>query len=533
MAHVHPLRFVWISCSLLIMGAAFAAGLSPLLEEAWRWVGILVIGSGLMIAAAMLLQDRQRLEGVALLLVGFSAMVAFLTVSQYRFLGWEDEFGPATRLGMLISARVPLYFDPWLPVNASAALFETSIPIALGLLLIGQGWRRWVAGGALGWLLPGLFITSSRGAWLALLITLVIGAVAFQAQRHWPAQRWVLPLLIGAVAIGVAALVGVAVLRPVALDALIERAQERTTLYRNSLILAMSMPFSGVGAGSNFMMAYSRTYLLISEPFLSYPHNLLLSIWLWHGLLGLIGFAILLINISRLVRRTHAQFNPLAIGISLSALGMLLHGITDAPQYDRSTVFLSSCLIVGMLLASTITHHPQPLPALPSKLRYGLLALAIILGVANGPWLLSRAALNMAWLQHNHVLVLPDPNSRDERITAAASWIDQANRLTPNQLAVRRARGLLASTSREYARVIADLGMVLEAQPTDQAVRKALGYAMIWEGSPEQGAMLLSSLKRATDIPNELRLWEAYWAKQGDARRATSARLSAQLLAQT
>jgi hypothetical protein len=79
---------------------------------------------------------------------------------------------------------------------------------------------------------------------------------------------------------------------------------------------------------------------------------------------------------------------------------------------------------------------------------------------------------------------------------------------------------------------ITDLDVVLKAQPTDQAVRKALGYALIWEGSPEQGAMLLSSLERAADIPDELQQWEDYWSQQGDSRRAANARIALQRLGQ-
>lgn len=528
----HPLlRTLALPMLLFVGGAIVAALVSPLPEQAWRWVAVLAFGCSGALLLSSWLDTPERIAGAAAALVAFATIVAFVTVTQYRFLEWEDEFGPATRIGMLISNRFPLYYDPWLPVNASAALFEAALPLALGLAFAYAGWKRWAAGGAILWLALGLFVTASRGAWLALAITLLVGGLAVLRTRSAQLAR---VMVIGGASVLLCALlifVVTAAVRPVAIESVIARAIDRATLYRNSLYLALDVPFTGIGGGSVFTLAYSRMQLMVNEPFLTYPHNLLLSVWLWHGLLGLVGFGILTLIAGRLVWRTLPALGSVGLGAALSGLTSLLHGITDAPQYDRITTLLVNCAIFGILCAAASLADPRPLHwiRLNRQSKFGggvVIALVLLL---TGPRILARTAANIASLLHAQVLLRDsDPTSRQALLQDARRWTEYGLTIAPDTPAVLKARGLLEYTLGNYEQAADVLQRAIPELPEDQATIKALGYTRIWSGQIEAGAQLLGTLDRAAEIPQELMRWEQYWIEHGRGDLAAHARAALQ-----
>ncbi len=84
---------------------------------------------------------------------------------------------------------------------------------------------------------------------------------------------------------------------------------------------------------------------------LLYPHNILLNFWTELGLLGVIGFLLILCSFFKKFRQT-AQLSSttpwLHIGIVAAILGLLAHGIVDVP-YFKNDLAIIFWLLIAML----------------------------------------------------------------------------------------------------------------------------------------------------------------------------------------
>jgi putative inorganic carbon (hco3(-)) transporter len=571
--------------SIFLLGGVLGllASYDPAVSTPWLlWLGA---GAALYIAIVLLARSPARLSWVAAAPVLAAALCALLLATQYRYLGYEQKFGVVARLGRLSSAAFPPLVILSMNANAAASCMEGALPLAIGLAIASQ--RRW----RLAWgmcaltIAYGILLTSSRGAWVALAVTGLLGAALLRTRRrrhlehrsntsakaakdakitedggraglagaqpppHHPQNPRGGPrAAIALVILGLAAVValGPRLIAAAAwrgtLDAAAYRAADRLELYRNSFFLALDFPFTGIGPGGTFGMVYSQFQLLIPSFYLGYAHNLFLSIWLAQGLLGLLGFGGLLLASARLVWRglvRGAAAAPIGWGATLGCTAVLLHGLTDAPQYDGTGyVLLSSFALFGVMVAAARLADARPLVWARLGPRTTGIAVALVVAFAAvlARPLLDLASANAAAIYEARSLLGPDlsGDQRGRLHQAAIAWSERGLRYGGGWRAALKERGMLALAppDRDFSTAIRMLEPALSRSPADQSIRKALGYAYIWDGRVAEGVTLLETLDRSGEIRGELEVWPIAWQERGRPDLAAQARLAAALLAE-
>ncbi|GAB4217107.1 MAG: hypothetical protein OHK0022_59020 [Roseiflexaceae bacterium] len=568
--------------ALFLLGGLLGLPVSydPLLSAPWLlW---LATGALLYIALIWLVGASGRPELAAGLAVLAATGGALLIIGQYRHLGFDAKFGMVTRIGTWLSAPVPALPLPHIDPNAAAAFLVGGVPLALGLALAARGPARlgWLGGAALVGL--AVLLTASRGAWAALAAVALLGALGW-AVLHLPPRRVALLALLGALLIPLALWLLLA-RTPTVAGALALRAADRLTVYRNDLFLALDLPFSGIGPGAAFGEVYSRLQLLIQVPFIGYAHNLLLGAWLAQGLLGLLGLLWLVLGAAaRITARLRTEGGPLAWGAALAAATPLLHGLTDAPQYDTAwTALLMGFALLAVAVAEPRTKNQEPrtaehgnaktqsgkdakqqtdpcvfasltrfqralqfggkkggvgasphIPPYPPWRRNETLSLRLCISLLVLAVLLARpvgaaGCANAAALLRTQALLRPglDEQARAGLRAEALVWAERGLWLDAGSTAALKQRGMLAFDAQQFGRAAELLALAFAQRPADQSLRKALGYALLWNGRVDQAADLLSGLTYAGEVREELTVWPVAWRERG---REDLARLAEQL----
>ena len=534
------------------LGWFLAGGLIGIVVAPDRWLSLpwlaALVGGALTYAAITVWADTTaRLRLAAMPIVLYAVWSAIVLAVQYRHLGFDEKFAPATLLGQLSSAPFPALIPPIIDRNAVATTIEGALPLALALALRGRGRERFGWIGCSLVIAFGLFLTASRGAFTALAIGAILYTLLEWRRRrphrrvaHGRRLRWV--LLAG----GLLLLAGGLLLRmpesTIAASAALERATDRLVLYRNSFFLALDFAYTGSGSAASFPLTYSAFQLLIGVPFLGYPHNLLLGIWLAQGLVGLLGFGALLWHAARLIWRglmAHCDdgAQELRQGAAVGSAMLLIHGISDAPQYDavRFHILLICFAIFGVAIAGARLADARPLAWIqPTRQQQLALLVGLLLMVAgNAPSLAAHAAVNASLVADAHAIITRR-DSADQNAppsAAALAWAEHAARLAPQDAGVLKRRGLLAYRSGDYTAAIAALEPAFAQRPADEAIRKALGYAYTWNGQIPEGVVMFAGLERVDEVRQELSDWARYWGRQQRWMLQMRARVTARALA--
>lgn len=467
----------------------------------------------------------RRLAWVLLLV---QSALAFYFISQFDHLGYPVKMSFVSRLGRLTGKPFPAlgWFYPH--PNALATFIEGGLPLAAGLGLSARArWGRLVAGLSLALLGYGLLLTASRSAWMAVATCTGLTLLVWGARRFLGGRRLVLLALL---ALLVAAGVGLALVGPErvpALESALELVFGRAELYKNSLHLVRDYPLSGIGLGDTFGLVYSKYILLIPYVYLTYSHNLFLSVWLNQGLLGLASFAWLLIAFYRLVfhqaRRGHDA--SLFWGAVLGLTVMLQHGLTDAPQYAESRWIQP---VFYALLGLSVAAAPSS-PALLSRQsltprRVALATLTVVvLGVGAVFLLADDFYVNLGSLHQTRADLLPslDDAERGQTLEQAARYYQRALDINRDQPSAHWRLGLVALNADRFPDAVEHLQIAWAALPGHRGVQKALGLAYLWVGQIEQAEELLASLD---EMPSELDTWSWWRGEQGQDQLADYAR---------
>ncbi len=459
-------------------------------------------------------------RSVAWAMLGLWAVIAWYFISQYTYLDYPGKIGFIHKLGKLSGNLAPNWALLRFGRNMWATLLEGGLPFALVLGISSKGRRQRIAAAvALASLGYAVLLTASRGAWVALACAGWL-AVLCWLQRRLAWRTW-LVLVIG---LGVFTLAGVSTVLFIGpehvpgIRGALGSAASRIVLYGNTLHLLLDFPLTGIGFGDTFALIYSRAILLIQVPFLTYAHDFLLSVWLNHGFLGLLGYGLLLVGLVRLARRGLRQgASALFWGAMLAVLVSLLHGIADATQYDgRGWPMLAFYIQLGLLAANA----PQrPIARECSQGRrwctrlaciFGLLALALIWPVWWGIYQVNRGAI----LQSRADLAPRLSGSERAGLrTQAASCYRQALDFWPAQIMAQRRLGLLALDEGNYEEALTHLQYAWKADPTHPANSSGLGYAYLWNGQLDAAEALLVS---RPGICQELGAWARWRGQRGE-----------------
>lgn len=251
-------------------------------------------------------------------LVALGLVLSSVALYHYFFIGVVEETEGVRRL-------LAIYHSP----NALALFLGRILPVALVLLVGGAlvtPWQRILYTASALCLAAVLWLTYSRGAWLAVVVALA--AVAL-----WQGRGKLVAL--GSVATGLAvaalALAG-------GLGRILSGATERQRLWvwQSAVQMIRDHPWLGVGL-DNFLYQYRGSYRLPeawAEPDISHPHNIVLDFWTRLGLPGVAALAWLQLRFWRsalasLRMAADGRQRALALAVMAAMLETLVHGLVD------------------------------------------------------------------------------------------------------------------------------------------------------------------------------------------------------------
>jgi hypothetical protein len=389
----------------------------------------------------------------------------------------------------------------------------------------------------------GLLISQSRGAWIGLAVALTLGVLL--RLPNW-AERLIVAglVLVG----GLLGLYIISRLLPpgqgmLAVSSALQTANSRFVLYRNSLHLLGDYPFTGIGLGDTFAMVYSHYQLLIRVPFLSYSHNLFLSVGLGQGLLGLAGLAWLLVGFYHFVGRVEragldAQSLPLFRAAWLGTTVTLVHGLTDAPQFSAARWTMP--MLLALLALTAMIGRPALTPGDSEKAgrRWRWPALAALTAVLAFVVLLFGRPLLGAWyanlgaIYQTRANLSPGlPDATREATAARAAWyFERALSWDPAQPVANRRLGQMIMEHEDFEKAVVYLERAYPYELTNQATLKALGYAYLWTGRLDAAQILLRQLDVQSELIEELGNWSWWWGTRSRADLAAAAAEMAQRL---
>ncbi len=475
-------------------------------------------------------------------LVIASALLAIYFVGQYGHLDYQDETGILAQLGRRTGSLMPalVFFKPH--PNAVASFLEGAFLLNIALIWGARQKQRWGWGATAAIMAYALLITGSRGAWLGLVMALSIWLILTFPKRAKAIIGGGLGLTIGFLAGGYAIFLALPNQHIFILSSILDTAQSRLTLYKNSLYLLKDYPLTGIGLGDTFALVYSRYQLLMDVPFLYYAHNLFLAVWLGQGILGLVALVWLLIAFYRLVWRVERAGLPkrpqrFFRAAWLGASATFVHGLLDSAQFsgDRWTMPMLFALL-GLSVAignPALEKYRQKAAeaatkgAFPLKRSRFIPVTAGLLGAAalfwwglNGGWQANAGAVHQTWAD------LSPKYSQIERETErnfAAASFERALTVNPQQATANRRLGVMALEDRQFNNAIGYLERAYAQEPHNQATLKALGYAYLWTGNLEQAELLFKRVDFQRRLIDELHYWRWWWGTQDNQELSTYA----------
>jgi tetratricopeptide (TPR) repeat protein len=319
--------------------------------------------------------------------------------------------------------------------------------------------------------------------------------------------------------------------RPVPLVGVaLETGASRLILYRNSLNLWGDYFLTGMGLGDVFAMIYSRYQLLIRVPFLTYTHNLYLTVALGLGLLGLIALIWLVVSFYSFVIRLELSGHlskrslPIFRAAWLGVTVIFLHGLTDASQFSAPgwTMPMLFALLGLTLLAGraavrqTEPSEPggrvQPVAVILAIFAIGL----IVAGILFWRPLLSIWYANLGAVYQTRSDLSPQMDDFEREVASdqAIAYFAKAMDLEPNQAVANRRFGLMALDKQVFDVAVAYLERAYRQEPHNQATLKGLGLAYLWTGQLDRAGNLLGQIDDQEEIIEELGTWQWWWGTQ-------------------
>jgi O-antigen ligase len=312
-----PDYFIGVGWLLLTVFACFSGWLSY--NPALSWPAVLALAGATGLFYAVLNSTISHWT-LTKLLVTIAAMMAVFFLTQYRYLGYWQETGTLAHIARQAGRVFPdlVFFTPH--VNAVATFLAAPLLLNVALIYRVKGFGKFGWIGTVLLIGSALLLTGSRGSWLALLVAFTLWGLLLMKER---ALRWIAAAgLVASVALSLFFLLGLPPdQRPGFLNSLLETYGSRFSLYINSIYLILDYPFTGIGLGDTFAMVYSKYQLLIDVPFLTYAHNIFLTIGLGLGLPGLVALVWILVSYySFVVRVLNAKSCAAAANAPFSAL---------------------------------------------------------------------------------------------------------------------------------------------------------------------------------------------------------------------
>lgn len=348
-----PFPKLAINPFLLVFLILFARGLAatPAPEIAWMVASHLLAGITVLITIA----DRADTPPRVLAAMGITVLLAVAFAFGAPF-GADWSGADKFNLGQLTTNIAPILARPS-NVNNVAGALEAAVPLAL--CLIAARTKPWNIIGALALAPLGimLLLLQSRGAWLAVLMGLVVYATLY--------RRWVLPLVPIVLLAGL--WVNASFGEPVSMGAndhpenQLITLGDRKEIWQEAVKISLSAPMKGmVGSGVNGFAVYGKPRIGVppNDSILSnsHAHNLFLEIAVdvgWIGLLAFLGIVVVAIRAAWLMYRqnTVPLARTLALGLLTAFAVIITHGMFDTIFWGfKAEIFLWAEVALALAL---------------------------------------------------------------------------------------------------------------------------------------------------------------------------------------
>jgi len=519
------------------------------IEKLW------VVISAIAVFAALVHQPRENMGVVASLvgLLGVIIVILFFATNDWQ--SQSSDFKLIESAGAWITANRPNLGGSRISPNFVAGLLAIIVPIALALavyyLQARQLLKAILAAGMLLMVLGGLLLTSSRGAWIALLVAAATWLV-WRLSEFLATKTEKPPLLLFGLLLLIILLPAVWVISTMPggivnlADSLpgLPTGGSRYSLASNTVKLIGDYPFTGGGLRS-FPGQYSQYMLVIPYYLFSYSHNFYLDIVFEQGILG--GLAVLVVilgaagKLMAKITWENSFAKYLAGAVITSTFVILAHGMVDDPLYGdlgSPMLFLIpgiAFMLVGNLTAgigSQQARNQNPNTKNSGRLftRHRVLAFFLfILFIASAllykpllsSWYANLGAVKMAKLDLSS---WPrdewnaDPNV--DPYEPAQSDFDKSLALDKKQRTAWHRSGLVAAQAQDFETAQVELEEAHQIDPQHRGIRKSLGYVYTWNSQFDQAGILLAGIKEASQEMKEYNRW---WKELKNPELADSA----------
>jgi O-antigen ligase len=327
-----PVIFIFTGLFLsIIAGDNYYAGLGVI--KGWFMFPIVFSA----ILQDSLKKDSKLLDKIFAALFASGSLVSIIGI-YYKLSGF-----------LAYDGRLKIFYDS----PNQLAMFLSPI-FLVGFFLIEQNMvnrkkRLLIAGQIL--ILINLYLTKSYGAWLS--ISGVLAVVFWLKYKSALNKKYLLFCLV----ILTAFFSWAGIDKYKQIEKLGERSSlaSRTMIWKSAGLMIKNSPLFGIGPG-NFQNKYLE-YQKYFPPYLEWsvpqPHNLFLAFWLEAGLVGLLGFILLLIQFFKDNKKAIVNNRSYGILCLAIVLYFLFHGLVDTTYWrnDMAVVFWA-IISINLLLAS-------------------------------------------------------------------------------------------------------------------------------------------------------------------------------------
>lgn len=323
-------RFLFLAIGLALVSALAAAYFPQAIRE---WRTIFLAGGVFLASLLLLLQHTPEPERAAKVLITLW-MTGAVAISLFSIVAWTQGM-QVTDVEGVRRAR-GLFGSP----NNLALYLERCVLVALVLFGFANAWKWRLAWGAAAALTAGtVLLTFSKGALFLGLpaggLAVLLAAIA--VRKRWPEAKWLIWILAGTAAAGLAALAPF--LDTPRMSGVLNWRESiptlvRIHLWRSALAMFADHWWSGVGP-DNFLYWYRSYYVapeVWNEPSLNHPHNVVLDLLTRLGLPGLlIGLALAWASAVGFLRQlSSVRPEPMAVAALGACVAGIAHGMVDA-----------------------------------------------------------------------------------------------------------------------------------------------------------------------------------------------------------
>ncbi len=563
----------WLLLFLVTAVVSIHFAYDPQLAMSKLWV---LVGAVLFFYS-LAAQSRRDVWLLAVILgvLSTAVVIYFLLTNDWKAL--PADIGLINWFGVRWMQIRPSLSLPLLHPNSAGGIIAITIPFQLALYLYGRRTKHQtyqqlaLLFGTIS--LGGLFLTSSRAAWVSLAAGLAVWWG--WGQSHHLAQRQKMQQMtrfVGMAVALIAAFMLAVLVFPQSLQIVNgalpgnDTAFSRAMLAQSTIDLIGDYPFLGAGL-ANFGGLYSQ-YIADTPVFIfNYGHQFFLDVVFEQGILGLVTLLIIhtiagwllvrgagkelymRIELEGRDGRHRSGKKPQKLHLDLfrwaiaaAGVTVTLHSLIDDPLYGYLAMpFLF--LLPGLAVMVSVRRNAPPVLRLKDWLRPVVLVpvgVLLVGGLVAGlvwqrplraRWLAMNGAAQMAKIElQNWPTNQWDDGSQVELLEPAAITLQNALALNPTDRTANHRLGLIAMLKRDYNSAVNHLEIAHQQDPTHLGINKALGYSYLWQGDYNNALVLLSHFP---EVSYELTNYISWWRRNGrDDLAQYAAEMSARMQAQ-